>query len=209
MHAGQTLCNASGPAQGLLTGERTALNFLQLLSGTATRTHQYVEAVRGTKTIVLDTRKTVPGLRRAQKYAVACGGGQNHRMGLYDAILIKENHIAATGSITAALEAARHSAPKGISVEIEVENIGQLREALDAGADRLLLDNFSVESLRAAVDVARGRAKLEASGGVTIENIRAIADTGVDYISVGDLTKNVRAVDLSMRFSHRSRHGRH
>ncbi len=204
MRTGQTLCNASGPARGLLTGERTALNFLQLLCGTATRTHQYVDAVRGTKTIVLDTRKTVPGLRRAQKYAVACGGGQNHRLGLYDAILIKENHIVATGSITAALEAARNSAPKGISVEIEVENIGQLREALAAGADRLLLDNFSVEELKAAVTETRGRAKLEASGGINLSNIRAFAETGVDYISIGDMTKTVKAVDLSMRFAHAS-----
>ncbi len=204
MRAGQTLCNASGPARGLLTGERTALNFLQLLSGTATRTRQYVDAVRGTKTIVLDTRKTVPGLRRAQKYAVACGGGQNHRMGLYDAILIKENHVAAAGSITAALAAARHTAPKGVSVEIEVENIGQLREALAAGADRLLLDNFSVEELKAAVTETRARAKLEASGGIDLSNIRAFAETGVDYISIGDMTKTVRAVDLSMRFAHPS-----
>jgi len=204
MRAGQTLCNASGPARGLLTGERTALNFLQLLSGTATRTRQYVDAVRGTKTIVLDTRKTVPGLRRAQKYAVACGGAQNHRLGLYDAILIKENHVAAAGSITAALEAARHSAPKGISVEIEVENIGQLREALAAGADRLLLDNFSVEELKAAVTETRARAKLEASGGINLSNIRVCAETGVDYISIGDMTKTVKAVDLSMRFAHAS-----
>lgn len=204
MRAGQTLCNAGGPARGLLTGERVALNFLQLLSGTATRARQYVDAVRGTKTIVLDTRKTVPGLRRAQKYAVVCGGGQNHRMGLYDAILIKENHIAATGSIAAALAAARHSAPKGVSVEIEVENIGQLREALAAGADRLLLDNFSVEELQAAVTETRARAKLEASGGINLSNIRAFAETGVDYISIGDMTKTVKAVDLSMRFAHPS-----
>lgn len=201
MRAGQAICNASGPARGLLTGERTALNFLQLLSGTATRTRQYVEAVRGTKTIVLDTRKTVPGLRRAQKYAVARGDGQNHRLGLYDAILIKENHVAAAGSITAALEAARHSAPKGISVEIEVENIGQLREALAAGADRLLLDNFSVVELKAAVTETHARAKLEASGGINLSNIRAFAETGVDYISIGDMTKTVKGVDLSMRFT--------
>lgn len=204
IRAGQTLCNTSGPARSLLTGERTALNFLQLLSGTATRTRQYVDAVRGTKTIVLDTRKTVPGLRRAQKYAVACGGAQNHRMGLYDAILIKENHVAAAGSITAALEAARHTAPKGSSVEIEVENIGQLREALAAGADRLLLDNFSVAELKAAVTETRARAKLEASGGINLSNIRAFAETGVDYISIGDMTKTVEAVDLSMRFAHPS-----
>jgi nicotinate-nucleotide pyrophosphorylase (carboxylating) len=204
IRAGQTLCNANGPARGLLTGERTALNFLQLLSGTATRTRQYVDAVRGTKTIVLDTRKTVPGLRRAQKYAVACGGGQNHRMGLYDAILIKENHIAAAGSITAALEAVRNSAPRDVSIEIEVENIGQLREALAANADRLLLDNFSVEELKVAVAETRGRAKLEASGGIDLSNIRAFAETGVDYISIGDMTKTVKAVDLSMRFAHAS-----
>jgi nicotinate-nucleotide pyrophosphorylase (carboxylating) len=202
--AGQGLCKITGPARGLLTGERVALNFLQLLSGTATRTRQYVDAVRGTKANILDTRKTVPGLRRAQKYAVACGGGQNHRMGLYDAILIKENHIAAAGSITAALEAARHSAPKGVSVEIEVENIGQLREALAAGADRLLLDNFSVEELKAAVTETRARAKLEASGGIDLSNIRVFAETGVNFISIGDITKNVRALDLSMRFVHAS-----
>jgi nicotinate-nucleotide pyrophosphorylase (carboxylating) len=204
IRAGRMLCSVTGPARGLLTGERVALNLLQLLSGTATRARQYVDAVRGTKTIILDTRKTIPGLRRAQKYAVACGGGQNHRMGLYDAILIKENHIAAAGSITAALEAARHSAPKGISIEIEVENIGQLREALAAGADRLLLDNFSVEELKAAVTETRARAKLEASGGIDLSNIRAFAETGVDFISIGDITKNVRALDLSMRFVHAS-----
>jgi len=204
MRAGQALCSASGPARGLLTGERTALNFLQLLSGTAMRTRQYVDAVRGTKTIILDTRKTVPGLRRAQKYAVACGGGQNHRMGLYDAILIKENHIAAAGSITAALAVARNSALRDVSIEIEVENIGQLREALAANADRLLLDNFSVEELEAAVAETRGKAKLEASGGIDLSNIRAFAETGVDYISIGDMTKTVKAVDLSMRFAHAS-----
>ena len=198
---GQGLCKITGPARGLLTGERVALNFLQLLSGVATRTRQYVDAVRGTKANILDTRKTVPGLRRAQKYAVVCGGGQNHRIGLYDAILIKENHIAAAGSITAALEAARHSAPKGISIEIEVENIGQLREALAAGADRLLLDNFSVEELKATVAETRARAKLEASGGIDLSNIRAFAETGVDFISIGDITKNVRSLDLSMRFA--------
>jgi nicotinate-nucleotide pyrophosphorylase (carboxylating) len=204
MRAGQTLCNASGPARGLLTGERVALNFLQLLSGTATRARQYVDAVRGTKANILDTRKTVPGLRRAQKYAVACGGGQNHRMGLYDAILIKENHIAAAGSIPAALTAARNSASKAVTIEIEVENIGQLREALAAGADRLLLDNFSVEELKIAVAETRGRAKLEASGGINLSNIRVCAETGVDYISIGDMTKTVKAVDLSMRFAHPS-----
>ncbi len=199
IRAEQILCNLRGPARGLLTGERTALNFLQLLSGTATLARKYVDAVRGTGAVILDTRKTVPGLRRAQKYAVTCGGGQNHRMGLYDAILIKENHIAAAGSIAAALRAAHACAPKGITVEIEVENLDQLREALAAGANHLLLDNFSLDGLLAAVKEARGRAKLEASGGVTLENIRAMAETGVDYISVGDLTKTVRAIDLSMR----------
>jgi nicotinate-nucleotide pyrophosphorylase (carboxylating) len=205
IQAGQKLCSVTGPARSLLTGERVALNFLQLLSGTATRTRQYVDAARGTKANILDTRKTIPGLRRAQKYAVACGGGQNHRMGLYDAILIKENHIAAAGSIPAALATARNSAPKDVTIEIEVENIGQLREALAANADRLLLDNFSLEELKVAVAETRGRAKLEASGGVDLSNIRAFAETGVDFISVGDVTKNVRAIDLSMRFMHRSR----
>jgi len=200
VQAGQTLCELRGPARALLTGERTALNFLQLLCGTATRARQYADAVRGTRAVILDTRKTVPGLRRAQKYAVACGGGQNHRLGLYDAILIKENHIAAAGSVTAALEAARHGAAPGVRVEIEVENMDQLREALAAGADRLLLDNFSVGDLKTAVAETRGRAKLEASGGVGLTGIRAIAETGVDYISVGEITKSIRALDLSMRF---------
>jgi len=204
IRAGETLCRVTGPARGMLTGERAALNFLQLLSGVATRARQYVDAVRGTGTIILDTRKTVPGLRCAQKYAVACGGGQNHRMGLYDAILIKENHIAAAGSVKGALEAARRSAPRGVSVEIEVENIAQLREALAAGADRLLLDNFSVGQLKTAVVETSRRARLEASGGISLANIRAFAETGVDFISVGDITKNVRAVDLSMRFVHAS-----
>ena len=198
--AGQTLCALDGPARGILTGERTALNFLQLLSATATRTRRYVEAIRGTRAAILDTRKTLPGLRRAQKYAVACGGGRNHRMGLYDAILIKENHIAAAGSITAALRAARVAAPAGTMVEIEVENLNQLREALAAGAEHLLLDNFRLDALLAAVTETRGRARIEASGGITLDNIRAVADTGVDYISVGELTKSIKAVDLSMRF---------
>jgi nicotinate-nucleotide pyrophosphorylase (carboxylating) len=197
---GQVLCSLRGPARALLTGERTALNFLQLLCATATRTRAYVEAIRGTRAAILDTRKTVPGLRRAQKYAVACGGGRNHRMGLYDAILIKENHIAAAGSLTAALRAARAAARPGTMIEIEVENLEQLREALAAGAEHLLLDNFRLEALRAAVAETRGRARLEASGGITLDNIRAVADTGVDYISVGELTKSIRAVDLSMRF---------
>ena len=199
--ADQTLCELEGPARGILTGERTALNFVQTLSGVATRTRRYVEAVRGTRAVILDTRKTLPGLRQAQKYAVRCGGGQNHRLGLYDAILIKENHIRAAGSIAAALQAARQGAPPGFNVEIEVENPEQLREALAAGATRLLLDNFDPAALRAAVAENRGRAVLEASGGITLENVRAIAATGVDYISVGDLTKNIKALDLSLRLT--------
>jgi nicotinate-nucleotide pyrophosphorylase (carboxylating) len=202
IRAGQILCALRGPARALLTGERAALNFLQLLSGTATLARQYVDAVRGTRAAILDTRKTIPGLRRAQKYAVSCGGGRNHRLGLYDAILIKENHIAAAGSIAAAMRAARASAPKGVTVEIEVENIEQLREALDAGAERILLDNFSVEELKAAVRETEGRARLEASGGINLYNVRAIAETGVDFISIGGITKNVAAVDLSLRIRH-------
>ncbi len=201
IRAGQILCRLHGPARTLLTGERTALNFLQLLSGTATQTRQYVEAVRGTRAVILDTRKTVPGLRRAQKYAVACGGGRNHRMGLYDAVLIKENHIAAAGSIAAALQAARGATSGSTTVEIEVENLEQLREALRSGAERILLDNFSLEELKSAVREAGGRAKLEASGGINLSNVRAVAETGVDFISIGAITKNVMAVDLSLRFS--------
>lgn len=201
IHAGQVLCSLSGPARALLTGERTALNFIQHLSGIATRTRQYADAVRGTRAVILDTRKTVPGLRRTQKYAVICGGGRNHRLGLYDAILIKENHIAAAGSVAAALQAAQAAVSSGAFIEIEVENIAQLHEALDAGAKRILLDNFDIATLRTAVAEARGRASLEVSGGVSLENVHAIAETGVDFISVGDLTKSVRAIDLSMRFT--------
>jgi len=197
IRAGQVLCRLEGSVRALLTGERCALNFLQFLSGTATRTRAYVLAVRGTRAQILDTRKTIPGLRLAQKYAVRCGGGGNHRLGLYDAILLKENHIAAAGSVGAALAAA---AGADVPVEIEVENLAQLREALEVGATRILLDNFDLEALRAAVAETRGRAQLEVSGGVTLEGIREIADTGVDFISVGDLTKSVRAVDLSLRF---------
>jgi nicotinate-nucleotide pyrophosphorylase (carboxylating) len=203
VRANQVLCTLEGPARALLTGERTALNFLQTLSGTATITRRYVEAVAGTRAVILDTRKTLPGLRTAQKYAVRCGGGENHRMGLYDAILIKENHIAASGSVANAVKMARARAPGGVTVEVEVENLDQLREALAAGADRLLLDNFSLKRLREAVTETAGRARLEASGGITIDNIRAIAETGVDCISIGALTKHVRAVDLSMRFTPR------
>lgn len=200
VRAGQTLCRVQGPVRALLSGERSALNFLQFLSGTATRTRVYVDAIRGTRAVLLDTRKTVPALRRAQKYAVLCGGASNHRIGLYDGILIKENHILAAGSIGAALDAARAGAPANVIIEVEVENLAQLKEALAAGATHILLDNFDVAGMRAAVAENRGRAKLEASGGITLANIRAIAETGVDFISTGDVTKNVKAVDLSMRF---------
>lgn len=198
--ANTVLCRLQGPARALLTGERTALNFLQTLAGTATRTARYVEAVRGTPARVLDTRKTIPGLRRAQKYAVACGGGHNHRMGLYDAVLIKENHVTAAGSVEEALRQARATVAADTMVEIEVEDLTQLRAALAAGATRILLDNFDLPGLGAAVRETAGRATLEASGGVTLDNIGAIAATGVDFISVGSLTKHVQAIDLSMRF---------
>lgn len=194
----QRLCQLSGPARALLTGERTALNFLQLLSGTATVAQRYVAAIKGTHTGILDTRKTLPGLRRAQKYAVRCGGGKNHRLGLYDAFLIKENHILAAGSITQAVMTARHHASH-LPIEVEVETLEQITEALQAGADILLLDNFNLNQLREAVIQVQGQAKLEASGGITLDAIRSIAETGVDYISIGAITKNVQAVDLSMR----------
>ncbi len=199
VHPDQRLCTLAGPARALLTGERTALNFLQTLSGTATIARAYADAVLGTDAQVLDTRKTLPGLRTAQKYATQCGGCRNHRMGLYDAILIKENHIEAAGGLAAAIASARRHSP-GLTVEAEVENLDQLQEALEAGADIVLLDNFSTDQLGQAVARNAGRAKLEVSGGVTLDGIRAIAETGVDYISVGALTKNVRAIDLSMRF---------
>lgn len=195
----QVVCTLTGPARALLSGERTALNFLQTLSATATVAHRYASRVEGLGTRILDTRKTLPGLRREQKYAVTCGGCHNHRMGLYDAFLIKENHIAACGSITAAVAAARKNRPD-LMVEIEVEDLDQLAAALAAGADRILLDNFTPEQITAAVGITAGRAELEASGNITLENIRQYAKTGVDYISVGALTKDVKAVDLSMRF---------
>ncbi len=200
IRASQIVCRLHGPARAILSGERMALNFLQLLSHTATQTRRYVDAVSGTHTKVLDTRKTIPGLRRAQKYAVTCGGGQNHRMGLYDGILIKENHILAAGSIARAVQQAKTSTTEGIPIEVEVENLDQLRDALAVGVDRLLVDNFSLQSLKAAVAQTRGRATIEASGGITLENVRTMAETGVDYISVGALTKDVKAIDLSMRF---------
>ncbi|MBK6583522.1 MAG: carboxylating nicotinate-nucleotide diphosphorylase [Pseudomonadales bacterium] len=196
--ADEVLLELEGPARSLLTGERTALNFLQLLSGTATRCHRYAGVVAGLPVKLLDTRKTIPGLRIAQKYAVRCGGCHNHRIGLFDAFLIKENHIAACGSIANAVRTARDSAP-GRPVEVEVENLAQLGQALEAGADSVLLDNFTESALREAVAITAGRAPLEASGGVSENTLRAIAETGVDYISIGALTKDCQAIDLSMR----------
>ena len=201
--AGMELCRLSGPARPLLSGERTALNFLQSLSGTATIARRYADAVAGTGCRVLDTRKTLPGLRAAQKYAVACGGATNHRHGLYDALLIKENHIIAAGGIAASLAAARAAHPD-LAVEIEVESLAELEAALNGGADIVLLDNFGLDALRDAVALTRrrpgGTTRLEASGNVELAGIRAIAETGVDFVSVGGLTKHLRAVDLSMRF---------
>uniref|UniRef100_A0A450T5S0 Probable nicotinate-nucleotide pyrophosphorylase [carboxylating] n=1 Tax=Candidatus Kentrum sp. DK TaxID=2126562 RepID=A0A450T5S0_9GAMM len=196
--ADQAVCRLTGPTRPLLTGERTAMNFLQTLSGAATGAREYAEEVRGTGTRILDTRKTIPGLRTAQKYAIRCGGCHNHRMGLYDGILIKENHIIAAGSIPAAVRLAREENP-GVPVEIEVESLGECREALASDADILLLDNFSLEMIEEAVRINAGAAKLEVSGGVERSGLRRLAETGVDYISVGALTKHVRAVDLSLR----------
>jgi len=203
LKAGQTVFELSGPARPILTGERTALNFLQLLSAVATETRRYVGAVAGTGCIILDTRKTLPGLRLAQKYAVKCGGGSNHRLGLYDMVLIKENHIVAAGSISAAIAAARRTAP-GVKVEIEVESLTELEEALAAEPDIVMLDDFSLDDMRTAVarNRARGRpVALEASGGISLQTVREIAQTGVDFISVGALTKHVRAIDLSLRLT--------
>ena len=188
-----------GPARSLLSGERPALNFLQTLSGTATKVRDLVGLLEGTQCQLLDTRKTIPGLRIAQKYAVSIGGGRNHRLGLFDAFLIKENHIMAAGGITAAILAARCIAPEA-PVEVEVENLQELEDAVTSGADIIMLDNFSVEDMRTAVSLNAGRAKLEASGNIGRHNMRAIAETGVDYISMGSLTKDVKAIDLSMRF---------
>jgi nicotinate-nucleotide pyrophosphorylase (carboxylating) len=197
------ICKLVGPARSLLTGERTALNFLQTLSATATTTATYVQAINGTSTRILDTRKTIPGLRLAQKYAVTCGGGVNHRVGLFDAILIKENHIKSAGGITAALRAAQRL-NADVLIEVEVETHDELLEALDAGATRILLDNFTVEELRQAVETNKSygytAAELEASGNITLNSIRQIAETGVDYISTGAITKNIDAIDLSMLF---------
>ena len=197
---GTRICEVRGQARALLTAERAALNFLQTLSAVATVTRRYVDAVAGTHAKIVDTRKTLPGLRYAQKYAVRTGGGANHRMGLYDAMLIKENHIAAAGGIRQALAAAKnHSAP-GVWTQIEVESLEQLKEALAAGATLILLDNMSPDQMRVAVEFAGDRAKLEASGGITLDNVRAIAETGVHRISIGALTKDLKAVDFSMRF---------
>jgi nicotinate-nucleotide pyrophosphorylase (carboxylating) len=195
----QTLCTLSGPARPLLSGERTALNFLQTLSATATLAHRYAETVADLPVRIMDTRKTIPGLRHAQKYATRIGGCDNHRTGLYDGILIKENHIAAAGSISKAISEARAANP-AMMIEIEVENDEQIQQALAAGADRLLLDNFTPGALTTAVQTVAGRAELEASGGITLENLRQTALTGVDFISIGTLTKNIHAIDLSMIF---------
>lgn len=202
--AGQQVCEISGNARALLTAERSSLNFLQTLSAVATKTRHFVDAVAGTKAKILDTRKTIPGLRIALKYAVRAGGGYNHRIGLFDGILIKENHIMAAGGIQPAMAAARqliqHSAPASTMIEIEVETLVQLEEALASGAKLILIDNFPAAEMREAVRITAGRAELEASGGINIDTVRAIAETGVDRISVGTLTKDIRALDLSMRF---------
>ena len=196
--AGDLLAELEGPARSLLSVERTAINFLQLLSGTATRTRAFVDAVATTRAVILDTRKTLPGLRVAQKYAVRVGGAKNHRMGLFDAFLLKENHIAAAGSIAEAVATARRHHPDKL-LQVEVESIAELRESIDAAVDRVLLDNFDIARLREAVAVAKGRVGLEASGGITLATVAEIAHTGVDFISVGELTKDVRPLDLSMR----------
>jgi nicotinate-nucleotide pyrophosphorylase (carboxylating) len=205
VQAGQELCKIHGNARALLTAERSALNFLQLLSAVATQTKRYADAVAGTGTVIVDTRKTLPGLRLAQKYAVTCGGGANHRIGLYDGILIKENHIIAAGGIQPALSRAREIAPPGVFIQIEVESLQELQEALAAGARMVLLDNFTLNQLADAVMLARkqvGKAViLEASGNITLDNLRQVAETGVDRISIGGLTKNIQAIDLSMRFA--------
>jgi nicotinate-nucleotide pyrophosphorylase (carboxylating) len=197
------VCELRGPARSIVTGERTALNFLQTLSGTATATRALADIVAGTRTRILDTRKTIPGLRLAQKYAVRCGGGENHRIGLFDAVLIKENHVAAVGSVSAAVARARQQSPN-VMIEVEVESLEQLREALATDADRIMLDDFSLDDLRAGVALrdAHGgkRQKLEASGSVSAATLRAVAETGVDFISIGAITKHVRATDFSMRF---------
>ena len=198
--AGQTLCEISGKARALLTAERSALNFLQALSATATATRKFVELINGTRAKIYDTRKTLPGLRIAQKYAVHIGGGENQRMALFDGVLIKENHILAAGGIRQVMEQAQKSTPAAVSIQIEVESLDELQQALDAGAKLILLDNFSLDMMRDAVKLASGCAELEASGGVNLQTVKDIAETGVDRISIGSLTKDIQAVDLSMRF---------
>jgi nicotinate-nucleotide pyrophosphorylase (carboxylating) len=202
--ANTSLCEIEGNARAMLTAERTALNFVQLLSGVATRTRQFVRAVEGTRARILDTRKTLPGLRMAQKYAVRTGGGTNHRIGLFDGVLIKENHILAAGGVRAAVEKALREVSADVTVQVEVESLEQLREALEARAKLILLDNFEPPAMREAVQIAGDRAELEASGGVSLSTVRAIAETGVHRISVGALTKDVAALDLSLRFMHHS-----
>jgi nicotinate-nucleotide pyrophosphorylase (carboxylating) len=204
VEANSVLCSLRGPARSLLTGERSALNFLQMMSGVATRTREFVDAIAGTRARIVDTRKTLPGLRRAQKYAVLCGGGDNHRLGLHDAILIKENHIMAAGGIREVMADAKAIADQSGRckfIQIEVESLDQLERALESGAKMVLLDNFDLDTMRRAVEFTAGRAILEASGGVGLDTVRAIAETGVDRISIGALTKDVAALDLSMRFT--------
>jgi nicotinate-nucleotide pyrophosphorylase (carboxylating) len=198
VQAGTVLATLSGRARALVSGERASLNFMQTLSGTATTTAAYVEAVRGTRAKILDTRKTIPGLRLAQKYAVRCGGGSNHRIGLFDTVMLKENHIRAAGSLTAAVRAARAAQPE-LPLVVEVETLAQLQEALEAGCDRILIDDFDAATRREAVRIADGRIPLEVSGGVSLETVRSIAEDGVDCISVGGLTKHVHAIDLSLK----------
>lgn len=200
IHADEVICDLSGPARAILSGERTALNFLQTLSGTATSTHQFAKAVADTSSKILDTRKTIPGYRLAQKYAVNCGGGSNHRLGLYDMVLIKENHIIAAGSLQAAVQTATQQAP-GFDIEVEVETLDELEQALACDVNRILLDNMELSLLKQAVAINSGHAKLEASGNVRLDNVRQIAETGVDYISIGGITKHIHAIDFSMRFS--------
>jgi len=197
--ADKPICELQGSLRHLLSGERTALNFVQTLSATATAANKYAQAIDGYEVKILDTRKTLPGFRLAQKYAVRCGGCFNHRIGLFDAILIKENHIISAGSITSAVTQARKSNP-GFSIEVEIENLAELNEALTVGVDRILLDNMDQQQMRQAVAITAGKAELEASGGISLSRIREIAETGIDYISVGDITKNIQSIDLSMRF---------
>jgi len=198
VRSGDVVAEVEGPGRAILSGERTALNFLQRMSGIATLTRRYVEAVAGTRAVILDTRKTAPGLRLLDKWAVRLGGGQNHRMGLYDMVLIKDNHIAAAGGITKAVEQVRRERGTGLEIEVEVKNLAELEEALTLGVERIMLDNMDLATMRQAVEIAAGWAKLEASGGVTLENVAAIAATGVDYISVGALTHSVKALDISL-----------